>query len=184
MAPTVGDGTGAGMTEGRRWTALCGPWPNLRRSSWHPRSWAGSSSAPEKAAAGYSWTRAATAAAGGATRATAATGRGYVATSLASGPPVHNGSWHSPFERGSNRRPAVCAGVPCTAPVSAGRRFRARDATLGYGEGEEVALALALGVALCSVGMVLCRVVAGCVLLWGRVGSLGAARCSVISTVL
>src|SRR5215204_6482682 len=102
MAPTVGDGTGAGMTEGRRWTALCGPWPNLRRSSWHPRSWAGSSSAPGRAAAGYSWTRAATAAAGGATRATAATGRGYAATSLASGPPVpqvRNGSWRSPHDK-------------------------------------------------------------------------------------
>ena len=40
-----------------------------------------------RAAAGSSWTKAATTAAG-ATRETAATGRGYAATSLASGPPI------------------------------------------------------------------------------------------------
>ena len=60
--------------------------------------------------------------------------------------------------------------------------MRARDFARGYGEGEEVALAVALavvlGVALCSAGTVLWRVVAG------RVGSLGAAGCSVVSTVL
>ena len=40
---------------------------------------------------GILWTKAATAAAGGATRATAVTGRGYVATSLASEPLISNG---------------------------------------------------------------------------------------------
>ena len=47
-----------------------------------------------------------------------------------------------------------------------------------------MALAVALAVALCSVGMVLWRVVAGRVLLWGRVGSLGAAGYSILSMVV
>jgi hypothetical protein len=52
----------------------------------------------------------------------------------------------------------------------------------GYGEGEEVALAVALAVALLWVGMVFWSVVTGCVL-WGRVTSLGPVR-SVLSTVV
>src|SRR5829696_1983102 len=90
MASTVGAGTGAGMKEKHRWTAPCGPWRNLRRSSSHQRGWAGSRSAPGRAAAGYSWTKAATPAAGGATRAIAATAREYVATSPANEPPIRN----------------------------------------------------------------------------------------------
>jgi hypothetical protein len=53
----------------------------------------------------------------------------------------------------------------------------ARGVPQGYGEGEEVALTVALTVALCSVGVVLWRVVAGSVL------SLGPAR-SVLSKVV
>jgi hypothetical protein len=52
----------------------------------------------------------------------------------------------------------------------------------GYGEGEELALAVALAVALCSVGMALWRVVAGCVL-WEGVLSLAPAR-SILSMVV
>ena len=53
----------------------------------------------------------------------------------------------------------------------------ARDVPQGYGEGQEVALTVALTVALRSVGVVLWRVVAG------RVLSLGPAR-SVFSMVV
>src|SRR5215208_5895586 len=68
----------------------------------------------------------------------------------------------------------------------------ARDVPQGYGEGEEVALTVALTVAFRSVGVVLWRVVAGRVLsgrvlsgrvLSGRVLSLGPAR-SVLSMVV
>jgi hypothetical protein len=53
----------------------------------------------------------------------------------------------------------------------------ARDVPQGYGEGKEVALTVALTVALRSVGVVLWRVVAG------RVLSLGPAR-SVLSMIV
>jgi hypothetical protein len=63
-----------------------------------------------------------------------------------------------------------------------GASLGARGVPQSYGEGEEVALTVALTVALCSVVVVLWRVVAGRVLS-GRVLSLGSAR-SVLSMVV
>jgi hypothetical protein len=75
---------------------------------------------------------------------------------------------------------------PYMARMKRDASLGARDVPQGYGEGEEVALTVALTLALRSVGVavgvVLWRVVAGHVLS-GRVLSLGPAR-SVLSMVV
>ena len=71
---------------------------------------------------------------------------------------------------------------PYMARMKRDASLGARDVPQGYGEGQEVALTVALTLALRSVGVVLWRVVAGRVLS-GRVLSLGPAG-SVLSMVV
>ncbi|MBA2535141.1 MAG: hypothetical protein H0V21_09020 [Rubrobacter sp.] len=78
----------------------------------------------------------------------------------------------------------MIAALARATPKIATQSVVTRTVPQGYGEGEEVALAVALAVALCSVEVVLWRVVAGRALLWGRVSSSGAVCCSVLSVVL